>query len=199
MMTDKNKVLQDDLLLYNKNKLPATLALLGLVFNVLYFCVFYGIYTPRFADGTTTWFAQIIIGGSVILTLVMLLTTFLASEGIKAYKKKYAIVLIVLAVIQFARIFIFPIYVLQHQELTRTYFWIRTGNSTILGVMMIVWLCLSIACLVASAIIGYAQCARREKHIREVESGAVDITSIIKETEAEIVAGGNTAKSEEVK
>lgn len=199
-MADNNKILQDDTLLYRKNKLAANLALLGLLFNVLYFCILYGITRPLLADNTTsTWFVTILIGGSVILTLVSLLATFLASEGIKSYKKSYVIVLIVLAAIQIARIFIYPVYTLQHQEISRTYFWIRTGNSTILGVMMIVWLCLSAACLIAAAVVGYMNCVRREAHVAAVEKGEVDVDKIFKETQAEIVAGGNTAEAEEVK
>ncbi len=198
-MTDNSKILQNDTLLYRKNKLAANLALLGLLFNVLYFCILYGITEPLLSDGTTTtWYVTILIGGSVILTLVSLLTTFLASEGIKAYKKAYVIVLIVLAVIQIVRIFIYPVYTLEHQEISRTYFWIRTGNSTILGVMMIVWLCLSAACLVLSAVIGYINCVKREKHVRSVEKGEINVDKIFKETEAEIVAGGNTAEIKEV-
>ena len=198
-MADNNKILQDDTLLYRKNKLPANLALLGLLFNVLYFCILYSLVDPLQPDGNNTWYVTILIGGSVILTLVSLLATFLASEGIKSYKKSYVIVLIVLAAIQIARIFIYPVYTLQHQEISRTYFWIRTGNSTLLGVMMIVWLCLSAACLIAAAVVGYMNCVRRETHVAAVEKGEVDVDKIFKETQAEIVAGGNTAEAEEVK
>ena len=197
-MADNTNVLQNDLLLYNKNKLPATLALLGLIFNVLFFCIAYSITTPALNDGSVPWFRQIIVGGSVLLTLVTLLVTFLASEGIKAYNKKYVIVLLVLAVIQFARIFVFPLYTLQHTELYRAYFWIRTGTSTLMGIMMIVWLCLSVACLVASAIIGYINCVKREKHLALVESGSINISAIIKQ-EDEQTAGNVAAAKKEVK
>ena len=203
-MADNSKILQNDTLLYRKNKFAANLTLLGLVFSVLYFCLLYGITVPLLSDGSTrTWFVTILIGGSVILTLVTLLVTFLASEGIKAYKKPYVIVLIVLAVIQIARIFIYPIYTLEHSEIARTYFWVRVNNGTtgniILGVMMIVWLCLSAACLIAAAVVGYINCVKREKHIAAVEKGEINVDKIFKETQAEIVSGDNTAEIKEVK
>lgn len=198
-MADTTKILQNDVLRYKKNKLPATLALLGLVFNVLFFCIAYSITVPRLQNNDPTWFVTILMGGSVILTLVMLLTTFLSSEGIKAYKKGYVIVLLVLAAIQFARIFVFPVYVLQHEELTRTYFWIRPTTNTLLGIMMIVWLCASIACLISSAVIGLINCKKLEKHVAMVESGEIDIDSIFKETEEEIVSGSVAADAKEVK
>ena len=65
--------------------------------------------------------------------------------------------------------------------------------------MMIVWLCLSAACLIAAAVVGYMNCVRREAHVAAVEKGEVDVDKIFKETQAEIVAGGNTAEAEEVK
>ena len=200
-MENTNQILQDDLLQYRKNSLPANLTLLGLIFNVLFFCIAYCITAPTTASGDPSLFVTILMGGSVILTLVMLLTTFLASEGIKAYKKKFVVVLIVLAVIQFARIFVFPIYVLQHQEFVRTYFWIRTGNSTILGVMMIFWQCLSVACYVAAAVIGYRNCKKREDHVKAVENGEINMEQIFAEDKKQIEAGAEPIGSvaEEVK
>lgn len=186
---DNTKILQDDLLRYKKNSLPANLALLGLVFDMLYFCILYAFTQPNLTEGSQpTWFVSILIGFSVILTLVTMLVMFLASEGIKGYKKGYIIVLFVLAAIQFARIFVYPIYVLQHPEFTRTYFWIRTDTSTFLGIMMIVWLCLSIACLIAAGIIGYKNCLRLEKHMSDIESGKIDIDLVFKSDKEAIIA-----------
>ena len=78
-MTDTKKILQDDLLQYKKNKLPANLALLGLLFNALYFCILYSITTTFQADQQPSLYVNITIGISVLLTLVTLLTTFLSS------------------------------------------------------------------------------------------------------------------------
>lgn len=197
-MTDNLRILQDDTLRYRKNKLPANLTLLGLLFNILFFCIAYSITVPSLKNNEATWFVTILMGASVILTLVMLLTAFLASEGIKAYKKSYVIVILVLAVIQFARIFVFPLYVFQHEELTRTYFWIRSTTNILLGIMMIVWLCASMACFIAAAVLGYLNCKKLEKHLHLVESGAINIEQLIKNAEDEIVAGSDAADVKEV-
>ena len=176
----KNATIESDTLLYKKNKLPATLALLGLVFNCLYFCLLYGI---KDRTGDTRW-SQIDIGISVILTLVLLLVTFLSSEGIKGYNKKFCIPLLVIAVFQIARIFYFPLYGLQNNILTIPYFWIYPTTSTFEFIMMVVWLVASAACLTASAIIGYIQIKRLESHLKAVESGELDMNAVFAAEEA---------------
>ena len=176
----KNATIESDTLLYKKNKLPATLALLGLVFNCLYFCLLYGI---KDRTGDTRW-SQIDIGISVILTLVLLLVTFLSSEGIKGYNKKFCIPLLVIAVFQIARIFYFPLYGLQNNILPIPYFWIYPTTSTFEFIMMVVWLVASAACLTASAIIGYIQIKRLESHLKAVESGELDMNAVFAAEEA---------------
>ena len=176
----KNATIESDTLLYRKNKLPATLALLGLVFNCLYFCLLYGI---KDRTGDTRW-SQIDIGISVILTLVLLLVTFLSSEGIKGYNKKFCIPLLVIAVFQIARIFYFPLYGLQNNILTIPYFWIYPTTSTFEFIMMVVWLVASAACLAASAILGYIQIKRLESHLKAVESGELDMNAVFAAEEA---------------
>lgn len=171
----KNTTIENDTLLYRKNKLPANLALLGLVFNCMYFCLLYGV---KDRTGETIW-SQIDIGISVILTLVLLLVTFLSSEGIKGYNKKFCIPLLVIAVFQIARIFYFPLYGLKNNILTIPYFWIIPTTSTFEFIMMVIWLCLSSACLTASAVIGYIQTVRLEKHIKAIESGELDMKAVL--------------------
>ena len=171
----KNTTIENDTLLYRKNKLPANLALLGLVFNCMYFCLLYGV---KDRTGETIW-SQIDIGISVILTLVLLLVTFLSSEGIKGYNKKFCIPLLVIAVFQIARIFYFPLYGLKNNILTIPYFWIYPTTSTFEFIMMVIWLCLSSACLTASAVIGYIRTVRLEKHIKAIESGELDMKAVL--------------------
>lgn len=171
----KNTTIENDTLLYRKNKLPANLALLGLVFNCMYFCLLYGV---KDRTGETIW-SQIDIGISVILTLVLLLVTFLSSEGIKGYNKKFCIPLLVIAVFQIVRIFYFPLYGLKNNILTIPYFWIYPTTSTFEFIMMVIWLCLSAACLAASAVIGYIQTVRLEKHVKAIESGELDMKAVL--------------------
>ena len=195
---DNNMLLQRDTLRYKKNSLPANLALLALLFNCLYFCLLYAFKNAVLSDGSATWFSSILIGASVILTLVMLLTNFLASEGIKGYKKHFCIVLLVLALIQIARIFIYPLYVLQHGEFTVTYFWIRNSSNIFLGIVLIIWLCASAACLIASAVIGFINCTKLENHLAAIEKGEVDIDKFFQEAKQEMLAGENVQSAETV-
>ena len=49
------------------------------------------------------------MGASVLLNLIFMLFAFLSSEGVKNYKIFFAVLLIVLAGLQIARIFVFPL------------------------------------------------------------------------------------------
>lgn len=198
---DNKKILQSDILRYKSNKLPATLALLGLVFNVLYFCLLYGFKTVYVSDGVTTKFVRIEIGFSVILTLVTLLVAFLASEGIKGYKKKFGIVLLILAAFQIIRIFGYPLYGLQNDLLTIPYFWIRPENSVFEFIMMLIWLLASAGCFIASAVLGYMRSVQLEKHLAAVESGEVDMDAVFKavDEEEDAAAAKDAPSAETVK
>lgn len=90
-----------DRLRYTKNKLSANLALLGIVFNALYFVSIY-------KSDVGSYYYNIIIGLSVVYNLVFMLTAFLSSEGVKSYKKSYSFVLMILGIGQLVRIFILP-------------------------------------------------------------------------------------------
>lgn len=195
---DNKKILENDILRYKTNKLPATLALLGLVFNCLYFTLLYGFKTVYVSDGVTTNFVRIEIGISVILSLVTLLVTFLSSEGIKGYNKKYVIVLLVIAAFQILRIFGYPLYGLQNDLLTIPYFWIRPTTSTFEFIMMLIWLLASAGCLIASAVLGYIRCVQLEKHVAAIESGELDMDAVLKAVDEEEAAKATSEQTKEV-
>ncbi len=90
-----------DRMRFTKNTLSSRLALLAIVFDVLFFVSVY-------KSDVETYYYTILIGGSIIYNLVFLLATFLASEGVKNYKTGYSWLLLGLGVIQIARIFIIP-------------------------------------------------------------------------------------------
>lgn len=186
--TPNQEILHSDIMRYKTNKLPASLALLGIVFSCLYFCLLYGY--------KTSFFSMWKIGISVMLTLVLLLVTFLSSEGIKAYKKNYSYVLLVLAIIQIIRMFGLPLEALKHDNglvagdvraLDIRYFGADL-SSTASYVILVIWLAASAACLLAAAIIGYINCVKLEKFQKEVESGAVDVDKVLADMDAEDVA-----------
>lgn len=187
-LTPNQQIIANDILKYKTNKFPATLALLGIVFNALYFCMLYSF--------TTDFFSVWKIGISVVLTLLTLLVTFLASEGIKGYNKKYSIVLIVLAAVQIIRMFGLPLEALRadmaagvQNELTggalNGGYFFKGIVPSVAYTIMVVWLALSAACLVLSAVIGYINCTRLEAYNKKVESGEVDIDATLLEMDQE--------------
>ena len=177
-------VIADDILRYKKNKLASTLALLGLVFNCLYFMLLYAIPNKEFYS--------VQIGVSVVLTLLILLMTFLSSEGVKGYNKKFSIVLLVIAVIQIVRIFGYPLNGLLNNFLiggdarhTIGYFGVYPVDSTFFFIMMVIYLAASAGCLIGAAVWGWIVASRLVAFQKKVDSGEVDIAAVLKEMDAE--------------
>lgn len=202
-MSNWEKVVSLDINRYKKNKLAANLALLGLVFNCLYFMLLYGIKASTAGENNdVTWFANITMGFSVILTLIVLLVSFLASEGIKGYNKKYAYVLWVLAAFQIFKIFGYPLYGLQNDLLQVNYFWLNPTESVTEFVILVIYLVASAGCYVASGVIGYLRAIDLEKFVLAIEKGDIDVEASLKEAEEQenAVASGNVSvASEEVR
>lgn len=141
-MTSEEKMLRLDRMRFIKNKLPANLALLAILFDVFYFV---SIYQSDVRD----YYYTMLIGGSILYNLVFMLAAFLASEGIKNYKGSYAWLLLALGVGQFARIFILPMQA-HTTELK------KVGKVMGDGQYRFVVICLVVSglCCLASAVIG---------------------------------------------
>ena len=90
-----------DRMRYTKNTASSRLALLAIVFDILFFISLY-------KSDVGTYYYTILIGASIIYNLVFLLTAFLCSEGVKNYRTGYSWVMIGLGIVQLARIFILP-------------------------------------------------------------------------------------------
>ena len=99
-MNDDRSV-QLDRMRYTKNTASSRLALLAIVFDVLFFISIY-------KSDVGTYYYTMTIGGSIIYNLIFLLAAFLCSEGVKKYQTVYSWVMIVLGILQIARIFIIP-------------------------------------------------------------------------------------------
>lgn len=195
--TPNQEIIHSDIMRYKTNKLPASLALLGIVFSCLYFCLLYGF--------KTSFFSMWKIGISVMLTLILLLVTFLSSEGIKAYKKKFAIVLLVLAAIQIIRMFGLPFEALRYDSKLSAsdvhalgdlrYFGVDLTSATSY-VLLVIWLAASAACFVASAVIGYINCVKLEKFQKKIADGEVVVEDVLKQMDEEdkAVASAQTEK-----
>lgn len=177
-LTPNQQIVQDDILRYKRNKLAQLFAILGIVFNCLYFCLLYAI--PDAKMRTIT------LGVSVVLTLVLLLLVFLSSEGVKGYNKKFSIVLLVIAVFQILRIFYYPLKGLQANTLKGIgYFGIYPTNSTLYFTIMLIWLCASAACIIASAVLGWIYASRLEKFQKKLEAGEISVEQTLKDMDAE--------------
>ena len=199
--TPNQEILHNDIRRYKTNKFASSMALLAIVFNCLYFCLLYSF--------RNKWFGTWRLGVSVILTLVVLLMTFLCSEGIKNYNKKFAIPLLVLAVVQIIRIFGLPLEALrfdianglasqatnEEAALVMRYFGIDLA-PTASYIIMLIWLSASAACLIISAVVGYINSVKLESFNKKIESGEVVIENTLAEMDKEDAA--TEAKTETV-
>lgn len=186
-----NPVISNDLMRYSKNKMAGNLAILGIVFNCLYFMFMYkqvcGIKTV-YTDGATVY--SYIHGASVIINLLVLLVAFLTSERIKNYDKRFSYVAFGLAAIQIIRIFIYPL-----TSFTKLY---KKGISGTVQLtdggtfaLFIAFLCLSAACFIVAGVFGYLKATKLQKFVKDVDEGNVDLEAALKEEAAgDTLTGG---------
>ena len=97
---DRN-LLKKDRMRFVKNKTSANLCYLAIIFNVLY-------YVSIYSSDVGNYYYTILMGVSVVYNLLFLLTAFLSSEGLKNYKRSYAIVITVIGALQLVRILGYP-------------------------------------------------------------------------------------------
>lgn len=100
-MTNEERSIKLDRMLYTKDKMASNLILLSIVLDALYFV---SIYQTDVGNYYYTW----VIGASVVYNLLFMLLAFLASEGVKSRKTGFTPLLTVLGVMQFVRIFYLP-------------------------------------------------------------------------------------------
>lgn len=96
-----NMDVKKDRMLYTKDKFSANLAIFAIVFDCLYFVNIY-------QSDVGSWYYNWVIGASVIYNLLFLLAVFLASESVKNRKGGYSLVLAVIGILQFVRVFYLP-------------------------------------------------------------------------------------------
>lgn len=102
MTAEEIKRTQLDRMRYTKNTFSSRMALLAIVFNVLYFASIY-------ESDVGSWYYKILIGASIVYNLLFMLMVFLASEGVKNYKIGYSYLMLTVGVLQIVRIFILPL------------------------------------------------------------------------------------------
>ena len=151
--------IKKDRLRYTKNKLSSTLAILAIVFDALYFISLYSSDVGRY-------FYTYIIGASIVYNLLFLLCTFLSSEGVKSYKLSYAILLIVVGVLQIVRIFYIPMNA--HSTL------VTVGTESVPAMSdgqfnrIVIYLTLSAAACIAGGIIGIIKTRTLENYKKQI-------------------------------
>ena len=155
-MNDDRSV-QLDRMRYTKNTASSRLALLAIVFDVLFFISIY-------KSDVGTYYYTMTIGGSIIYNLIFLLAAFLCSEGVKKYQTVYSWVMIVLGILQIARIFIIPM------DARRTII----NSEPVMGnaqfIFTVVCLALSAACLFAGAVINLKKSRALSAHLASLQA-----------------------------
>lgn len=164
---NEERYIKRDRMRFTKNTLSSTLVLAAILFDVFYFV---NLYKSDVGHNVGNFYYQIRIGASIVYNLVFMLAAFLSSEGVKNYKIEYGYVLLVLGVLQIARIFILPAQAAAAE--------VTIGNVTT-HVMenaqhtrVVVYLLLSTAGCLAGGIIGIVRCRELSAHMAELEKKA---------------------------
>ncbi len=89
-----------EILRYSTNKLSFWLVILAIILNCLAFLDYYGKRNVK---------PDMVLGVDVIINILVLLACFVTAEEVKAYRKRFAYVSFLLAVVQIARIFFIPL------------------------------------------------------------------------------------------
>ena len=146
-----------DRMRYTKNTASSRLALLAIVFDVLFFISIY-------KSDVGTYYYTMTIGGSIIYNLIFLLAAFLCSEGVKKYQTVYSWVMIVLGIFQIARIFIIPM------DAHRTII----NSEPVMGnaqfIFTVICLALSAVCLFAGAVINLKKSRALSAHLASLQA-----------------------------
>lgn len=164
MNENEERLIQRDRMRFIKNSLSANLAILAIVFNVLYFVSIY-------RSNVGTFYYNYLMGISVVYNLIFMLATFLSSEGVKNYKKNYSYLLVALGIGQIIRIFILP--AKAHGVIVA----VGDAMTTVMGdkqyVSLLVYLIISAVCLIAAAVTNYIKCSMLEAHMKTLTEGSV--------------------------
>ena len=163
MRMNEEQLIQRDRMRFTKNTLSSGLALLAILFNVLYFVSIY-------KSDVGSYYYNIIMGASILYNLVFMLVVFLSSEGVKGYKAAFAYVLLVVGALQILRIFILPM-----QAHTAT---IKVNKQEVLVmqtaqfIRVVVYLAASSACCLVAGVVGIRKSRALAAHMTTLEQKA---------------------------
>lgn len=163
MSTNEDKLIQRDRMRFTKNTLSSSLALLAILFSVLYFVSIY-------KSDVGSYYYNILIGVSILYNLIFMLTVFLCSEGVKSYKASFAYVLLGMGVLQILRIFILPMRA--HSAMVT----VNQQETLVMGsaqfIRVIVYLAASAACCFVAGAVGIRRSRVLAAHMAALEQKA---------------------------
>ncbi|MBR1607384.1 MAG: hypothetical protein IJ664_06695 [Clostridia bacterium] len=158
-MTEE-RTIKLDRLRYTKNTASSRLVYLAILLDVFFFVSIY-------KSDVGSYYYNILIGASILYNLIFMLAAFLASEGVKNYKKGYTWLLMALGAIQVARIFIIPVQAHAATITIKKVSYQVMENGQFIRVTL--YLALSAACLFAAAVINLQKSNALAAHIASLE------------------------------
>ncbi len=158
-MTEE-RTIKLDRLRYTKNTASSRLVYLAILLDVFFFVSIY-------KSDVGSYYYNILIGASILYNLIFMLAAFLASEGVKNYKKGYTWLLMALGAIQVARIFIIPVQAHAATITIKKVSYQVMENSQFIRVTL--YLALSALCLFAAAVINLQKSNALASHIASLE------------------------------
>lgn len=163
MSMNEEQLIRRDRMRFTKNTLSSGLALLAILFNVLYFVSIY-------KTDVGSYYYNIIMGASILYNLVFMLVVFLSSEGVKGYKASFAWVLLVVGALQILRIFILP---MQAHAAT-----VKVSKQEVLVmqtaqfIRVVAYLMASAACCFVAGVVGIRRSRTLAAHMATLEQKA---------------------------
>ncbi len=160
MSMNEENFIKRDRMRFTKNTLSSGLALLAILFNVLYFVSIY-------KSDVGSYYYNILIGASILYNLIFMLTVFLCSEGVKSYSGSYACILLVVGALQIVRIFILPA---QARAATVT---INQQETIVMQtaqfIRVVVYLVASAVCCLVAGLVGIRKSRALSAHMASLE------------------------------
>lgn len=158
--TEEDKLISRDRMRFVKNSACSNLCYLALLFDVFYFVLLY-------RQDVASYYYTVQIGASIVYNLVFMLIVFMCSENVKHYHKNYSYVVLAAGIMQIVRIFVIPtrahntVMVIKEVEQAVMDDWTYTKA--------VVYLVVSAAALIISAVLNYARCTALEAHVKSLE------------------------------
>ncbi|MGX8705049.1 MAG: hypothetical protein ACSW8J_00575 [bacterium] len=152
--------IQLDRMRFTKNTTSSRLAIIAIVFDVLYFVSIY--------KTNVDFYYNILMGASILYNLVFMLAAFLSSEGVKNYKQGFSFVLCALGIIQVARIFILPVKAHATTVTVAGTQLLAMGNGQFIRV--VIYLVASAVCLFWAAVVNMQKSRALQAHIATLEA-----------------------------